>query len=93
MSTLDGLIAQVRAERDRQDAKWGTQNHHPAWWMNILMEEVGEASKALLEGDPVQMHKELIEAAAVALATCESIERNGGWPDLTAMQKENNHAR
>jgi NTP pyrophosphatase (non-canonical NTP hydrolase) len=42
---MDGLLANVAAERARQDAKWGEQNHHPAIWMAILLEEIGEAAK------------------------------------------------
>lgn len=43
------IFDQIQIERIKQDTKWGTQNHDPQWWMNILMEEVGEVSKALLE--------------------------------------------
>jgi len=43
------LLELVVTERVRQDIKWGEQNHNPFVWMNILMEEVGEASKAILE--------------------------------------------
>lgn len=39
----------IEAERVRQDAKWGEQNHGPHRWLAILMEEVGEAAEAMLE--------------------------------------------
>ena len=39
----------VIAERARQDAKWGEQNHHPLAWLGILTEEVGELAEAILE--------------------------------------------
>jgi NTP pyrophosphatase (non-canonical NTP hydrolase) len=87
------ILTSVDAERDRQDAKWGEQNHHPAYWMTVLSEEVGEAAEAILEGDAVAAHKELVEVAAVACAAAESIERNGGWPALTTLQQENKALR
>ncbi|MFA4944913.1 MAG: hypothetical protein WC789_09465 [Lentisphaeria bacterium] len=83
------LLANLRAERERQDAKWGEQNHHPFTWLVILLEEVGEAAKAALKGRPVEYHKETVQAAAVAIAALESLERNPGpWPDVTCLQRQ-----
>lgn len=42
-------VADVLAERCRQDAKFGEQNHPPQDWLAILMEEVGEFSRAHME--------------------------------------------
>lgn len=70
---FDKLVAQ---ERWRQDAKWGVQNHHPEKWTVILMEEVGELSKEILE-DHATFEDELIQVAAVAKAMWESGRRNG----------------
>lgn len=83
-----GILANVQAERERQDVKWGEQNHHPFVWLAILQEEVGEAAKAALEGCPLDYHKEMIQVAAVAVAALECLERMGPgpWPDLTALQ-------
>jgi len=74
----------IQHEVDFQKEKWGTQNHHPEKWMVILMEEVGEASKAVLEANPVKSRlywlkeykKELIQVAAVAISAIDSLERN-----------------
>lgn len=78
----------IEDERRRQDRKWGEQNHQPEKWICILMEEVGEAAKAVLEAFPhtIQIEdreywlqryrKELIEVAAVAVAAVESLHRN-----------------
>jgi hypothetical protein len=38
------VVADILAERRRQDLKWGVQKHKPAVWALILMEEVGEAA-------------------------------------------------
>jgi NTP pyrophosphatase (non-canonical NTP hydrolase) len=73
---------EILAERRRQDKKWGEQNHRPEWWMQILMEEVGEAAQALLNaqfnpnGTYEVYRKEMIQVAAVALAAIESFDRN-----------------
>jgi hypothetical protein len=66
----------VAYERDRQDAKWGEQNHHHAYWMTILGEEFGEACKAALEKDIENLKDELIQVAAVAVAAVENIFRD-----------------
>ncbi len=43
------ILCEVAAEWGRQDEKCGTQNHSPIEWMPILMEEVGEASKEVVD--------------------------------------------
>ena len=62
----------ITSERARQDAKWGEQNHGMGTWLLILMEEVGELSKAALEYAPHGViAEEAVHVAAVALAICE----------------------
>lgn len=80
------ILLEIEAERSRQDAKWGQQNHKPIEWMPILMEEVGEASKAAVDAhwnnngdaylDLLAYREELVQVAAVAVAMIESIDRN-----------------
>jgi NTP pyrophosphatase (non-canonical NTP hydrolase) len=68
------VLAEVAAERARQDHKWGEQNHEDAFWYLILGEEVGEVAKATL--DSVQeLREELIQVAAVAVSWIEAIDR------------------
>jgi len=70
---MEDILQEIRNERARQDAKWGSQRHLPPYtWMTILMEEVGEAAKASLEGDPVGYAEELVQVAAVTVAALES---------------------
>lgn len=81
----DNIFKQISAERDRQDAKFGEQNHLPVEWMPILMEEVGEVAKEALENhfngiyrDPAALHNyrmELIQVAAVAVNMVECFDR------------------
>jgi len=80
------IIEEVLAERVSQDVQWGEQNHNPFCYLTVLMEEVGEASKAALElrfgteygtkPDTSEYRKELVQVAAVAIAMIECIDRN-----------------
>lgn len=87
-------IEAVIRERERQDEKWGEQNHGPDGWLLILMEEVGEAAKAVLEGSSLQYISELTQVAAVAVAAMESAKRgNLELGSLAKIQKELNELR
>lgn len=82
------VLSEVAAERVRQDAKWGEQNHEPTEYLAILVEEVGEAAREAVEvrfGLPgrhrlrhrAMLRSELIQVAAVAVAMVEAIDRYG----------------
>ena len=43
------ILLELIDERNRQNKKFGTQNHSPIEWIAILTEEVGEAAKEALE--------------------------------------------
>lgn len=66
------VFNKIHDERDRQDAKWGDQSHHPdLYWLAILGEEFGEVAKALLEADTEHIYEELIQVAAVCVSWLE----------------------
>lgn len=72
-------------ERDRQDAKWGPQEHTLPEWIVILMEEVGELAAAALchqfgndDHPELDWRKEAIQVAAVALAMTEQVQEKRG---------------
>lgn len=75
------ILQEVRAERERQDAKWGgtpgvdrfSDPHYAA----VLGEEFGEVCKAWLERDVAGLREELVQVAAVAVAWVEELD-NGG---------------
>jgi NTP pyrophosphatase (non-canonical NTP hydrolase) len=74
-------LTDVLQERERQEKKWGEQNHDPFAYLAILMEEVGEFSEAALHlrfGGPEAfgMRTEAVQVAAVALAIVECLDRN-----------------
>jgi NTP pyrophosphatase (non-canonical NTP hydrolase) len=67
------VMSEVISERNRQDQRWGVQNHSDYKWLAILTEEVGEVARDALEGRPV--YDELIQVAAVAIAWAEATLR------------------
>ena len=49
MDTRQEALNLVNNERNRQDTKWGEQNHPPQFWTGILGEEFGEYCEAVNE--------------------------------------------
>jgi hypothetical protein len=90
--TTRGVLADVGNERRRQDEKWGVQNHFPTTWLAILGEEFGELSEAIVEtifyngmaarqrGGFVNIRREAIHVAAVAVAMVEYLDRQKDAP-------------
>ncbi|GGK28157.1 hypothetical protein GCM10008955_22420 [Deinococcus malanensis] len=76
-----GVLAEVRRERERQEARWGEQTLDPAVWLMVLGEEVGEANRAALEhrmgtrADLSHSRAELVQVAAVAVRAIEALDR------------------
>ena len=73
-------ISAVLAERFRQDAKWGEQNHDLCLYLTILGEEYGETCQAVLDAkwkgaSMDKVREEAVQTAAVALAIVECIDR------------------
>lgn len=71
----ENLATLVREERLRQDKHWGeaaNRDYTHTEWLAVLVEEVGEVSKAINEGEYYQVFEELIQVAAVALAFAEA---------------------
>ena len=65
----------IAKERKRQDDKWGADRDlNDGMWLAILVEEVGEASEAILKDLPT-LKDEVIQVAAVAIAWLENLER------------------
>ncbi len=69
------ILDEIQEERNRQELKWGAdREQHFLYWLAILVEEVGEVSKDLLDSDG-SARDELIQVAAVAVAFIEAIDR------------------
>lgn len=76
------IVADVWTERDRQNARFGEQNHDAFTWLTILQEEVGEAAECALHDkfggkEKGRLREELVQVAAVAAAFIECLDRNG----------------
>lgn len=76
------IIADVIAERKRQDEKWGEQNHDLFVWASIIGEEYGEMCKAINEhgfdpttGTEKNIYTEAIQVMASCMAMLECIDR------------------
>ncbi len=61
----------IDAERDHQDAKWGEQNHADDYWLGIVMEEVGEVAKAVIERDDENVEGEIVQTMSVLMGWME----------------------
>jgi hypothetical protein len=74
-SAQEIVLGRIKAERARQDAKWGAQaEHSPEKWLTILLEELGEAAAAALEDNLIGAHgfeSELVQVAAIAIRALE----------------------
>ena len=76
MTLQEAIMADIKTERRAQDMKWGVQTHEPEKWMTILMEEVGETARAVLERDPKNYYAELVQVAAVCVVALECMGRH-----------------
>jgi NTP pyrophosphatase (non-canonical NTP hydrolase) len=67
------ILKKILEERSRQDTKFGAspRNMKPEVWLTVLTEELGEVSRAIIEGDSAGYETELIQVAAVAIAALE----------------------
>ena len=83
MSVFD----EITKERERQNKKWGEQNHTPEKYFVIIGEKYGEAAKEVCEATFAlneqhriaslqRARKELVETAACCVAMIESLDRN-----------------
>ena len=62
------FVKKVKAERERQDEKWGRQTHLGHAWCGILLEELGEFAQAVNDGDWENAEYELVQISACCQA-------------------------
>lgn len=77
-----GVMAEVEREMERQDTKWGVQNHGPHHWNTIITEELGESAEAIFAVESLQNFAaakhyatELVHVAACAIQAVETLRR------------------
>lgn len=71
--TQDAILTSVLEERQRQDDKFGAspRSLHSSVWILVLMEELGEVARAVLQGDSTNYRDELIQVTACGMAALE----------------------
>lgn len=88
MTKTQIILTQILDERRRQDDKRGEQNIANSEWLAVIAEEIGKVAEAVLQhrfspNEQVQangledLRCELIQAAAVAVAWVECLDRQG----------------
>lgn len=91
------IYTHIDRERERQNTNFPHQTPQhltdtPHLCMSVLTEEVGEVARAILNNDRVNLHDELVQVAAVAVAWLEGLEATrttmseGTSPQETAPQ-------
>ncbi|MCC6419517.1 MAG: hypothetical protein IT429_14890 [Gemmataceae bacterium] len=78
--SLESVLAEVREERQQQDARWGGPEHddrHSPWdWVAITVRHLGLAAEDGGQGvDPVRYRRQMIRVAALAVAAVEALDR------------------
>jgi len=69
---METIFQAIREERKRQDEKWGADRHQTSlYWLGILVEEVGEVAKAIIEFDERQTQLEILHCASVCVCWLE----------------------
>jgi hypothetical protein len=86
--TRQSILAEVSAERDRQDRDYGARHDDGLQrndWSAIAARHLGLASSDGAETDADRWRRQLIRLAAVAVAAIESADRKGqSHPELAA---------
>ncbi|MDI6808243.1 MAG: hypothetical protein QME66_04580 [Candidatus Eisenbacteria bacterium] len=68
LTEIGDLLLKVMEEDHNQIDKWGYQDHPPEKWLVILIEEIGELARAILEcGTAEQIQREAIQGATLCL--------------------------
>lgn len=72
------IFQRTAIERMKSDEKWGTQSipngtHSDYALVTILLEEVGEVARAVLERDEENLRDELFDVMQVATAWLEAL--------------------
>lgn len=87
----DRLFWDVHQEIQKQNAKWGLQDHSFGDWMLCINEELGEMSEAILKGRQDPAWEELTHVVALLCRLGERITRPiSHWanPTTTAIASE-----
>ncbi|MGG5886364.1 hypothetical protein ACLF3G_04425 [Falsiroseomonas sp. HC035] len=80
--TTQSVLAEVAAERTRQDAQWGGAARDDAMpvpaFVQLMGDYAGWARVKAREGSLVEARQRLVQVAALAVAAVESLDRRSG---------------
>lgn len=65
----------VSQQIEKQNKKWGWQDHDPVVWLAIMAEEFGEVAKAVIEGNHEECWRELSQLLALGHRLAERTNR------------------
>lgn len=77
------VLEEINKERERQNQIYPVQEWTSSQWLAILAEEVGEAARAVNDGNEEHLRTELTEVAAVAVAWLEKLGTGRIPPERT----------
>jgi len=80
-SSIDKIFREIRAEREYQDARWGTDFDDKNTldnWIRYIVSYSGRAADTTVV--PSQQRRDMMKVAALAVAACEAFDRNNGFP-------------
>lgn len=77
---MNKIFDEIRAERERQDIKFGVCDYSDYHFLAILMEETGEVAQAVVQTSTGGPHagrtrEEIVHAVAVGVSWLEAIDR------------------
>ena len=69
------VLEAVLAERERQDASFGEQNHDDSWWNLLLTQKHGKVTEEIFGYSDTQLFIEIVQTCATYFAWAEAIRR------------------
>lgn len=78
---MQKILGEIEAERQYQEARWGTDfdaKNDLDNWVCYIMGYCVRA--ACIQASPSKQRLNMLKVAAIAAAACESFDRNGNFP-------------
>lgn len=79
--SLQKVFDEIQAERNYQNRGWGDEFDNKNSldnWVSYIITYCGRASN--FQASPSQQRRDMMKVAALAVAACESFDRNGSFP-------------
>lgn len=87
-TSLHEVFSLITEERNNQDIKHPNNDHSPEYWLAILVEEVGEAAKEIVERQSIlKLRAELVQVATTAVRMLQCLPNPGPSGNKELIQK------